>query len=144
LTEFLYARSAIVTAARAHDLPSTIDLVCTTYKSALDDGRPLAILEEEARGGKQLGFNGKQCIHPSQVETVQAVFSPEPEEVDWAMRVAIADVKAARDGRGAWSLGGQMIDVPVAEKAKAIVRRAEACGVDVEAVRDKWKDQEPQ
>lgn len=140
LTEFLFARSAIVTAARAHDLPSTIDLVCTGYKS--DSAKQL--LEEESRGGKRLGFNGKQCIHPTQVETVQRVFSPEAEEVEWAVRVVIADAKAAEAGKGAWTLDGKMIDVPVAEKAKSIVRRAEACGLDVEALKEEWKGQEPE
>ncbi|GAM36329.1 hypothetical protein TCE0_018f05336 [Talaromyces pinophilus] len=140
LTEFLFARSAIVTAARAHDLPSTIDLVCTGYKS--DAAKQL--LEEESRGGKRLGFNGKQCIHPTQVETVQRVFSPEADEVEWAVRVVIADAKAAEAGKGAWTLDGKMIDVPVAEKAKSIVRRAEACGLDVEALKKQWKGQEPE
>lgn len=140
LTEFLFARSAIVTAARAHDLPSTIDLVCTGYRS--DSAKQL--LEDESRGGKRLGFNGKQCIHPTQVETVQRVFSPEAEEVEWAVRVVIADAKAAEAGKGAWTLDGKMIDVPVAEKAKSIVRRAEACGLDVEGVREQWKGQEPE
>ncbi|KAL2002551.1 hypothetical protein VTN02DRAFT_6538 [Thermoascus thermophilus] len=144
LSEFLFARSAIATAARAHDLPSTIDLVCTEYRSDAADGRPPAVLERECRDGKRLGFNGKQCIHPSQVATVQAVFSPEPAEVEWAVRVVIADGKAAAAGRGAWSLDGKMIDVPVAEKARAIVRRAEACGVDVDGVRERWKGQEPE
>lgn len=140
LTEFLFARSAIVTAARAHDLPSTIDLVCTGYKS--DSAKRL--LEEESRGGKRLGFNGKQCIHPTQVETVQRVFSPEAEEVEWAVRVIIADSKAAKAGKGAWTLDGKMIDVPVAERAKSIVRRAEACGLDVGELREQWKGQEPE
>jgi citrate lyase subunit beta-like protein len=102
------------------------------------------VLEEESRGGKQLGFNGKQCIHPSQVEVVQKIFSPEEEEVVWAVRVVIADEKAAKAGRGAWTLNGKMIDVPVAEKAKAIVRKAEECGIDVAALRERWKGEEPQ
>jgi citrate lyase subunit beta-like protein len=146
LTEFLFARSAIATAARAHDLPSTIDLVCTAYRSDKPGGGggPPAILEEESRNGKRLGFNGKQCIHPTQVETVQRVFSPEDKEVEWAVRVVIADEKAAASGRGAWTLDGKMIDVPVAEKAKAVVRRAEACGLDVTSLQDRWKGQEPE
>lgn len=144
LTEFLFARSAIATAARAHNLPSTIDLVCTAYRSNSADGSPPAVLEEECRGGKQLGFNGKQCIHPTQVEVVQRIFSPEEEEVTWAVRVVIADEKAAKAGRGAWTLDGKMIDVPVAEKAKAIVRKAEQCGMDVAGLREKWKGEEPQ
>jgi citrate lyase subunit beta-like protein len=144
LTEFLFARSAIATAARAANLPSTIDLVCTTYKSDKGDGSPPAVLEDECRGGRGLGFNGKQCIHPSQVETVQRIYGPDVEEVTWAVRVVIADEKAARAGRGAWTLDGKMIDVPVAEKAKSIVKKAEACDFDVAALKKKWRDQEPE
>ncbi|KAI1143383.1 beta subunit of citrate lyase [Hypoxylon sp. FL0543] len=140
LSEFLYARSAIVTAARAAGLPSTIDLVCTSYKG--DEG--LARLEEECRNGKAMGFNGKQCIHPSQVETVQRLFAPSEKEVEWAVRITIADEKAATAGRGAWTLDGAMIDAPVAGKARAIVDKARKCGIDVDALREKWKDQEPE
>lgn len=140
LSEFLYARSAIATAARAASLPSTIDLVCTSYKG--DEG--LARLEEECRGGKAMGFNGKQCIHPSQVETVQRLFAPAEKEVEWAVRIVIADEKAARAGRGAWTLDGAMIDAPVVGKAKAIVAKAESCDMDIEGLRSQWKDQEPE
>ncbi|CAL5874538.1 uncharacterized protein PFLUO_LOCUS8834 [Penicillium psychrofluorescens] len=144
LTEFLFARSAIATAARAANLPSTIDLVCTAYKSDKSDGSPPAALEEECRNGRRLGFNGKQCIHPSQVSTVNEIFGPEAEETVWAMRIVIADEKAARSGRGAWTLDGKMIDVPVAHKARAIVTKAEACGVDISALREEWMHQEPE
>ncbi|KAJ5934844.1 hypothetical protein N7466_004391 [Penicillium verhagenii] len=144
LTEFLFARSAIVTAARAAELPSTIDLVCTAYKSDKADGSPPATLEEECRDGRRLGFNGKQCIHPTQVKTANAIFGPDEEETKWAVRVVIADEKAAAAGRGAWTLDGKMIDVPVAQKAKAIVKKAGACGVNVEALRKQWQHQEPE
>ncbi|KAJ5606290.1 Pyruvate/Phosphoenolpyruvate kinase [Penicillium lagena] len=144
LTEFLFARSAIATAARAANLPSTIDLVCTAYKSDKGDGSPPAALEEECRDGRRLGFNGKQCIHPTQVRTANEIFGPDAEETVWAMRVVIADEKAAKSGRGAWTLDGKMIDVPVAHKARAIVTKAEACGVDVSALREEWMHQEPE
>ncbi|KAK7969657.1 HpcH/HpaI aldolase/citrate lyase family protein [Apiospora saccharicola] len=140
LSEFLYARSAIVTAARAANLPSTIDLVCTSYKG--DDG--IRQLEEECLGGKAMGFNGKQCIHPSQVDVAQRLFAPGEKEVEWAVRVVIADGKAAAAGRGAWTLDGTMIDAPVAGKAKAVVQKAENCDMDVASLREKWKGQEPE
>ncbi|KAF2436628.1 beta subunit of citrate lyase [Tothia fuscella] len=140
LTEFLYARSAITTACRAHDLPSTIDLVCTAYKG--EEG--MKTLEEECIGGKGLGFNGKQCIHPSQVELCQRTFSPSDKEVEWAIRVVIADEKADKQGRGAWTLDNKMIDVPVVGKAKATVKKAELCGFNVDEIRSKWADQEPE
>ncbi|KEY72549.1 hypothetical protein S7711_05620 [Stachybotrys chartarum IBT 7711] len=140
LTEFLYARSAIVTAARAANLPSAIDMVCTTFRGA--DG--IKRLEEECKDGKIMGFNGKQCIHPDQVDLVQRLFAPAADEVEWAVRVTIADNKAAKSGRGAWTLDGKMIDVPVAGKAKSIVAKAEQCGIDVHTLKSKWKDQEPE
>jgi citrate lyase subunit beta-like protein len=140
LTEFLYARSAIVAAARAHDLPSAIDLVSTTFRG--EEGK--RVLEEECEGGKRLGFNGKQCIHPDQVGVVQRAFSPGEKEVEWAVRVVVCDEKADVQGRGAWTLDGKMIDVPVVSRAKAIVARAEVCGVDVKALRERWKDEQPE
>ncbi|KAJ4126654.1 hypothetical protein NW765_002440 [Fusarium oxysporum] len=140
LTEFLYARSAIVTAARAAGLPSAIDLVCTSYKGE----QGLKTLEEECAGGKSIGFNGKQCIHPSQVEVVQRMFAPDQNEVEWAIRVSIADEKASASGRGAWTLDGKMIDAPVVGKASAVIVKAEQCGIDVQSLRNKWKDQEPE
>ncbi|KAG9690747.1 hypothetical protein KCU69_g9762, partial [Aureobasidium melanogenum] len=102
------------------------------------------VLKEESEGGKRMGYNGKQCIHPSQVELVQNIFSPSQEEVDYAVRVVIADEKADAQGRGAWTLDGKMIDVPVVGKAKATVKKAEVCGFDVASVREKFKDQEPE
>ncbi len=140
LTEFLYARSAIATACRAHELPSTIDLVCTSFRG--DEGR--RTMEEECVGGKGLGFNGKQCIHPDQVAIAQKAFALSDAEVDWAVRVMIADEKADKQGRGAWTLDGKMIDVPVVGKAKSLIRKAAACGINVDAAREKWKDQEPE
>jgi len=140
LTEFLYARSAIATAARAHELPSTIDLVCTAFRG--EEGQ--RVLEEECLGGKGLGFNGKQCIHPSQVEVAQRTFAPGEKEVEWAVRVVVGDEKADVGGRGAWTLDGKMIDAPVVGKAKATVKRAELCGIDIAAIREKWKHQEPE
>jgi citrate lyase subunit beta-like protein len=140
LREMLFARSCISTNARAHNLPSTIDLVCTSYKGA--DG--LKTLEVECADGKELGFNGKQCIHPSQVEVCERVFQPGETEVEWSVRVLVADEKADRAGRGAWTLEGKMIDVPVVGKARSIVEKAERCGIDVAVVREKWKDQEPE
>ncbi|KAL9015457.1 MAG: hypothetical protein Q9185_007144 [Variospora sp. 1 TL-2023] len=140
LTEFLFARSAIATACRAHDLPSTIDLVCTSYKGAEGERR----LEEECFDGKGLGFNGKQCIHPSQVDVVQKAFAPSQDELQWAVRIVTADLKANQHGRGAWTLDGQMIDAPVVGKAKNVIIRAEACSMDVASAKQRWKGQEPE
>ncbi|KAL9612172.1 MAG: hypothetical protein Q9167_003208 [Letrouitia subvulpina] len=140
MTEMSYARSAISTACRAFDLPSTIDLVCTAYKGNDAQER----LEKECLGGKRMGFNGKQCIHPSQVEVTQKAFSPSQNEIDWAVRIVIATEKADKSGRGAWTLDGQMVDKPVIGKAKTIVSRAQACNISIEASRETWRHQEPE
>ncbi|EME79091.1 uncharacterized protein MYCFIDRAFT_57842 [Pseudocercospora fijiensis CIRAD86] len=140
LHEFMYARSAIVTAARAHSLPSALDLVSTTFRG--EEGRRQ--LREECENGKRFGFNGKQCIHPDQVGVVQEVYSPSEKETEWAVRVVLCDRKADAQGRGAWTLDGKMIDVPVVGKAKGIVAKAEVCGFDVQALMEKFKDEEPQ
>lgn len=141
LTELLYARSAIVTAARAYSIPSTIDLVTTAFKGEESQRR----LEHECADGMRLGFNGKQLIHPSQIELTQRIFSPSIEETTWAVKVVMGDSKAAAaQGRGAWTLDGKMIDVPVVKKAMAVVAKAEACGMDVQSLRETWKDLEPQ
>jgi citrate lyase subunit beta-like protein len=139
LSEFLYARSALVTAARAYNLPSVIDLVCTDYKDRSAQERFAA----ECENGKSLGFNGKQCIHPSQVNACQSIFSPSESEVEWAVRIVIANEKADRQGRGAWTLDDKMIDAPVVGKAKAIVSRAEKCGIDVARMMKMWAKEEP-
>ena len=140
LKEFLYARGAIATAARAYNLPSTLDLVATAFKTEADHERLL----EECEDGKRMGFNGKQCIHPSQVGTVQKVYSPSNEEVEWAVRITIAQKRAEEMGKGAWALDGKMIDAPVEGKARAIVKKAELCGFDVKSLQEKHKDEQPQ
>lgn len=139
LSEFLYARQMIATHARAHNLPSTIDLVTTAFKSEADQ----EALKEECEQGKGMGYNGKQCIHPSQVSTVQDIFSPSQKEIEWAVRITIAQKKAEEQGKGAWALDGKMIDAPVEGKARAIVKKAELIGVDVKSLQEKFKDEEP-
>ena len=135
LREFLYARSAVVTAGVAAKIPSLIDLVHTQYGDA-------KALQEESLDGKRLGFNGKQVIHPSQIEPVQEVFSPSREEITWATKIVIIAEKAEVTGKGAWGLDGKMIDAPVIAKAHAIIERAKRCGNDIAKVRQAWKGQD--
>jgi len=83
-------------------------------------------------------------IHPSQVETVQNVYGPGKEEVEWAVRVCMGDEKADKAGKGAWTMDGKMIDAPVSGKARAVVKKAEQAGWNVAALREQWKGQEPE
>ncbi|KAL2154058.1 hypothetical protein VTH82DRAFT_2734 [Thermothelomyces myriococcoides] len=138
--EMAYARSAVVTAARAFGLESAIDAVCTALRGPGAQEQ----LAFECENGRTFGFTGKQCIHPDQVPYVQHMFSPDAEQVEWAVRVVIADEKASAAGKGAFSLGGKMIDAPVVGKARATLVEARQCGIDIDALRDKFKDEAPE
>ncbi|KAI5815476.1 citrate lyase subunit beta [Pyronema omphalodes] len=133
LMEFLFARQMIVTAAKAAELHSCIDLVCTDYLN------PDGALTTESIAGSAMGFTGKQCIHPNQVPIVQQLFSPSPEKLRDAVRILVAEREAERLGKGSWSLDGKMIDRPVIERAKKIVELARGAGADVEGV---WREVE--
>ena len=139
LREMLLARQSVVLAARAYSLTS-IDCVCTTFRGS--EGRER--LESECADAKALGFGGKQCIHPEQVEPVQRMFAPSEKEVGEAVRILTANERAEREGRGAWTLDGKMIDAPVVGKARLTVERAEQCGIDPAGLREQWKDAEPE
>lgn len=70
-----------------------------------------------------LGFDGKQCIHPSQLATVNAAFSPSPAEVERASALVKAYETAVAEGRGAATHDGRMIDAASLRMAQVILRR---------------------
>ncbi len=72
-----------------------------------------------------LGFDGKQCIHPGQLATVNAAFSPSDEEVARASALVKAYETAIAEGRGAASHQGRMIDAASLRMAQVILRRHE-------------------
>lgn len=86
----------------------------------------LAAYRALAEESKRFGYVGSTCIHPSQVEVLNAAFSPGPDEVVWAQRVCAAFEAAAREGRGAVALDGRMIDAPVAARAETLLARHNA------------------
>ena len=79
-----------------------------------------------ARRAAALGVEGKWAIHPSQIPLANEVFSPPDSEVEKARRILEELDKAAREGRGAASLDGKMIDAASARMAENIVRSADA------------------
>ncbi|KAH6953603.1 Pyruvate/Phosphoenolpyruvate kinase-like domain-containing protein [Fusarium avenaceum] len=126
--ELLFARSSIVTAAIAHSLPSVIDLVSTEVP--LEDASRER-LQKESQEGRALGFTGKQCIHPLQIDEVQRTFGPSEESLWFAVRVLKGDEKARVEGKGAWKLDGKMIDTPIVRRASELIEQARLCGIDV-------------
>jgi (S)-citramalyl-CoA lyase len=71
---------------------------------------------------KELGFQGKLCIHPAQIETVNQVFRPSKQDVENARKVVEA---ADEQGEGVIVVEGQMVDKPVITAARRILRTAE-------------------
>jgi citrate lyase beta subunit len=112
--EILYARSKVVTDSAAAGLRSPFD---TVYLDIRDAGG----LEREAELARSVGFGGKLCIHPAQVETVNRIFTTSEAELEWARRVLEAYHEALRDGRGAVALDGKLVDMPIVRQAERLL-----------------------
>jgi len=118
--ELLYARQAVVVACAANDLQA-IDIVTIDYRN-------LELLRMESGIGLCLGYSGKQIIHPLQVEPVQTIFTPDDEAIAHARRIIETFEASQKEGRGAYSLDGKMIDMPLLKNAQKILERAKAAG----------------
>ncbi|RKU11145.1 citrate lyase subunit beta [Candidatus Poribacteria bacterium] len=108
--DYLYARSALAIAAASAGL-QVIDRVYV-------DIRNLVGLEQDTRIARDLGFTGKALIHPAQIDVVEKVFRPTDAEVEYARRVVDAFEAAEAEGAGAVAVDGQMVDLPVVERAR--------------------------
>jgi malyl-CoA/(S)-citramalyl-CoA lyase len=73
-----------------------------------------------------LGYEGKWAIHPSQIELANRVFTPSEAEVARARRIIAAMDQAAREGKGAVSLDGRLIDIASIRMAQALLAKADA------------------
>ena len=85
------------------------------------DFQDMEQLERDGRFARSIGYTGKYCIHPGQVEVVNRMFAPTEEEVAYAKRVIEAYEQAERDGRGAVALDGVVIDRPVYLRARVLL-----------------------
>jgi malyl-CoA/(S)-citramalyl-CoA lyase len=72
-----------------------------------------------------LGYEGKWAIHPSQIELANQVFTPSQVEVSKARRILDAMAQAAKDGKGAVSLDGRLIDIASIRMAEALIAKAD-------------------
>ena len=118
--ELLYARQAVIVACAANDLQA-IDIVTIDY-------RDIESLRIESEFGARLGFVGKQIIHPAQVEPVQTAFTPSDEAIAYAKRIVETFEANQKEGKGAYSLDGKMIDMPLVKNAQKVLERAKAAG----------------
>lgn len=118
--EILFARSQVVLHAAANDLQA-IDIVFVDFKDAVN-------LKIESLLGTQLGFHGKQIIHPNQIAVVNEAFTPTAAEIDYAQRLLAAFDAAEAEGAGAIDFEGKMIDMPLVKAARQVIERAKVAG----------------
>lgn len=120
--EMLYARSQLVIAAKAYGLQA-IDMVHINF-------RDLDSLKIECNGGRQLGFTGKQAIHPSQIDIINESFCPSPKDYEFALMVVKEYESTTAAGMGACVVDGIVVDMPVYKWAVKVCKRAESAGMN--------------
>jgi len=99
---------------------------CDTAYAAVKDPDGFT---REAEAARRLGYIGKSCIHPSQIELANAVFRPNDAEIAAALRVVAAARGAEANGVGAFLVDGRMIDSPFIRRAEAILGAARRLGL---------------
>ena len=119
--EFEYSRRVIIHCAVAYGL-QPLDAI---YATLHDEAGLLA----DARYARSIGMKGKYVVHPDQVATVNQVFSPTPQELESARKVVSAYDQAMKDGIGVIDVDGQLVDVPVANRARDLLAYAKAIGL---------------
>ena len=119
--EIFYARNAVLMACREAGI-SAQDAVF----SDINDSEGL---EKDLEMTRALGFDGKTCVHPRQIDKVNACFTPSQKEVHKAWRVLAALEEASRNHTGVCTLDGSMVDKPMELRARAVLAKAEAAGI---------------
>ncbi len=117
--ELLPHRSHCVLASRAAGLEPPVDTVWTDLKD-------MEGFRASVATGRRLGFAGKLCIHPDQLEEANRAFGPAPEQVERARRVVAAFEEAEARGVASITLDGAFIDYPIVHAARRVLAQAAA------------------
>jgi citrate lyase subunit beta/citryl-CoA lyase len=113
----LFARSHVVAAAKAAGVQASD----TVYADLSND----AGLADECARARDLGFDGKGAINPRQLPIIHRAFSPSGEELTRAQAIVDAAIEAESRGLGAVAVDGRMVDQPVLERARRLIKYAE-------------------
>jgi len=109
-----YARRHTAVAARAAGCVA-IDCPFVAFKDA-------EAFEKSTREGRQMGYEGRMLIHPSQIEPSHRIYTPAPEDVDWAKGVVkVFEEEGIAKGMAAVTFNGKMVDTPVYDNARTIL-----------------------
>jgi citrate lyase subunit beta/citryl-CoA lyase len=119
-SEQAYGKGMVIIAARLAGIQPM------GLTSTLANFTDLEGLTRSATLAARQGFKGASCIHPAQVPILNAAYSPDPAALAHAERVINVYEETEAAGRASVSLDGVMIDIPIVERARTLVRRAEA------------------
>ncbi len=119
-SELQYPLAQIVTVCKAKGL-KPMGLL-----GSIGEFRDLAKFERSAGRAAQLGCEGASCIHPDQVKILNRIFSPDPAQVERARLVVEAFEEGLERGTASVSVRGQMVDIPVYNRAKALLEQRQA------------------
>lgn len=120
-TEGLFPRTQIALYSRLIGV-TPVDSVFSDVND--DEG-----LEKDSLLAKQLGFRGKFLIHPKQCEVVTRIFTPSDRELQYAREVVKAYEEAEARGEASVALNGKMIDIPIVERARALLAVAQQIAI---------------
>lgn len=115
---FQAALQMTIIAARAYGL--------TAIDGVFNDIKDEAGLRAECEQGRDLGFDGKTLIHPSQLETANRVFAPSPHDVEHAKAVIEAFAQPENAGKGVLKVNGKMTELLHLDEARRTVAMDEA------------------
>ena len=125
--ELFVARSLLVLAAKEAGVQA-ID-------SVFSDLRDEEGLIRETQIIKELGFDGKSCVNPRQIDAIHSVFTPARKDIEYAYRVLDVYEDAMRKKSGVIALDGKMIDVPMVTRANRVLALARAAGIEKEVLK---------
>ena len=125
--ESLFARSHVVNAARS----AGIQAIDTVFSDVNDEDS----LRKSVRESKELGFDGKGCIHPRQIKPIHDEFAPSETEIEKAKEIVLAFDNVEKKGLSVVSIGSKMIDPPVVKRALHTMNMAIMTGL----VSKNWK-----
>lgn len=108
-------RLQMVVLSRCHGLSAPIDGVTLNFEDA-------EMVFNDANRSRQMGFGGKLCIHPRQVQQVSRAFKPSPMEIERATRIIAASRSSGTTA--AISVGAEMVDKPVLQRAHQLLAKA--------------------
>lgn len=121
--EIFWGRSLVVIAAKA----AGVQALDTVFADIHDEEG----LRRDTLEIKQMGFDGRAAVHPSQIEIINECFTPTEKEMQHAANVLHASEIARHEGSGVAVVKGKMIDKPIIERAEKLIRFAERLHVAV-------------